>query len=38
MGIKNLKNHNKALRMKWLWKYTNDKQLPWGKVTEAKYV
>ncbi|KAG5615003.1 hypothetical protein H5410_014827 [Solanum commersonii] len=30
-------NHRKALRMKWLWKYANDKQLLWGKVIKAKY-
>lgn len=37
LGIKNLENHSKALRMKWLWKYANEKQRSWGKVIEAKY-
>lgn len=37
LGIKNLENHSKALRMKWLWKYANEKQRLWGKVIEAKY-
>ncbi|WMV58070.1 hypothetical protein MTR67_051455 [Solanum verrucosum] len=26
LGIKNMKNQSKALRMKWLWKYSNDNQ------------
>lgn len=31
------KNHSKALRMKWLWKYVINKQMLWGKVIDAKY-
>ncbi|KAG5577332.1 hypothetical protein H5410_057466 [Solanum commersonii] len=30
-------NHSKALRMKWLWKYANDKHPLWRKVIKAKY-
>lgn len=37
LGIKNLNNHSKALRMKWLWKFAKEKQMLWGKVIEAKY-
>ncbi|WMV13960.1 hypothetical protein MTR67_007345 [Solanum verrucosum] len=37
LGIKNLQNHSKALRMKWLWKYANDKHPLWRKVLKAKY-
>ncbi|KAG5620177.1 hypothetical protein H5410_005395 [Solanum commersonii] len=37
MGIKNMKNQSKALRMKWLWKYSNDNQKLWGSVIKAKY-
>ncbi|WMV45736.1 hypothetical protein MTR67_039121 [Solanum verrucosum] len=37
LGIKNLQNHSKDLRMKWLWKYANDKHLLWRKVIKAKY-
>jgi len=37
LGIKNMKNQSKALRMKWLWKYSNDNQNLWGSVIKAKY-
>ncbi|CAN4075679.1 unnamed protein product [Withania somnifera] len=37
LGIKNLQNKSKALRMKWLWKYSNDDQNLWGTVIKAKY-
>ncbi|KAG5615624.1 hypothetical protein H5410_015448 [Solanum commersonii] len=37
LGIKNLQNHSKALRMKWLWKYANDKHPLRRKVIKAKY-
>lgn len=37
LAIKNLNNHSKALKMKWLWKYANEKQSLWGRVIEAKY-
>lgn len=37
LGIKNLKNYNKAHRIKWLWKYVNNKQLLWAEVIDARY-
>ena len=37
MGIRNLKNQSKALRIKWLWKYSKEPQSLWGKVIKAKY-
>lgn len=37
LGINNLDNHSKALRMKSLWKYANDRQCLWRRVIEAKY-
>ena len=36
-GIKSMKNHSKALRRKWLWKYSNDNQNLWGSFIKAKY-
>ncbi|WMV40244.1 hypothetical protein MTR67_033629 [Solanum verrucosum] len=32
-----MKNQSKALRMKWLWKYSNDNKNLWGSVIKAKY-
>ncbi|KAH0673824.1 hypothetical protein KY289_020593 [Solanum tuberosum] len=37
LGIKNMKNQSKALRMKWLWKYSNDNQNMWGSVIKENY-
>ena len=37
LGIKDMKKQGKALRMKWLWKYSNDDQNLWGSVIKAKY-
>ncbi|WMV25460.1 hypothetical protein MTR67_018845 [Solanum verrucosum] len=37
LGIKNMKNQSKALRMKWLWKYSNDNQNVWGSVIKENY-
>ncbi|KAG5577258.1 hypothetical protein H5410_057392 [Solanum commersonii] len=37
LGIKNKKNQSKTLRMKWLWKYSNDNQNLWGTIINAKY-
>lgn len=37
LGIKTLKVQSKALRMKWLWKYTREHPLLWGRVIKAKY-
>lgn len=38
LGIKNLQNHSKALRMKWLWKYANEKQMLWGHALFRSYL
>ncbi|KAG5577906.1 hypothetical protein H5410_058040 [Solanum commersonii] len=35
--MKNLKNKSNALRMKWLWRYSNDNQNLWDSVIKAKY-
>ena len=35
--IKNLKNQSKALRMTWLWKYSNENQSLWSRVIRVKY-
>lgn len=32
-----MKNQSKALRMKWLWKYSNDNQNMWGSVIKERY-
>ncbi|KAG5610795.1 hypothetical protein H5410_022076 [Solanum commersonii] len=37
LGIKNMKNQSKALRMKWLWKYSNDNQNMCGSVIKENY-
>lgn len=37
LGIKNVKMHSKALRMKWLWKYANGNQTLWTKVIGTKH-
>lgn len=37
LGIKNLKNQSKALRMKRIWKYANENQNLWGNVIKNKY-
>lgn len=37
LGIRNLKNHNKALRLKWLWRYSQDPETLRSKVIKAKY-
>lgn len=37
LGIKNVKAHSKALRMKWLWKYSNGNQTLWRRVIDDKY-
>ncbi|WMV26185.1 hypothetical protein MTR67_019570 [Solanum verrucosum] len=37
LGIKNLKNQSKALRMRWLWKYSNENRSLWVRVIKAKY-
>lgn len=38
LGIKNLQNHSKALRMKWLWKYANEKQMLWVHALFRSYL
>ncbi|KAG5594579.1 hypothetical protein H5410_035811 [Solanum commersonii] len=37
LGIKNLKNQSKALRMIWLWEYSNENRSLWVRVLKAKY-
>ncbi|XP_019267660.1 PREDICTED: uncharacterized protein LOC109244948 [Nicotiana attenuata] len=37
LGIRNLKNQNKALKMKWLWRYSQEIETLWSKVIKAKY-
>nr|XP_009800410.1 PREDICTED: uncharacterized protein LOC104246308 [Nicotiana sylvestris]XP_016445624.1 PREDICTED: uncharacterized protein LOC107770805 [Nicotiana tabacum] len=37
LGIKNLKNQRKTLKMKWLWRYSQELQTLWSKVIKAKY-
>lgn len=37
LGIKNLKIQSKALRIKWLWKYSNENQSLWRNVISATY-
>lgn len=37
LGIRNLKDHSKALKMKWLWRYSQEPQALWGNVIKAKY-
>lgn len=32
-----IKNQCKALRIKWLWKYSNENQNPWGTIIKVKY-
>ena len=36
-GIKHLKNQSKALRMRWLWKYSNKNRSLWVRFIKAKY-
>lgn len=37
LGIRNLKIQNKALKMKWLWRYCQEPPTYWGSVIKAKY-
>lgn len=37
LGVRNLKLQNKALRLKWLWRYSQEPQAYGGKVIKAKY-
>ncbi|XP_015169282.1 uncharacterized protein [Solanum tuberosum] len=37
LGIKNLKNHSKALKVKWLWRYHQEDQALWYRVINNKY-
>ncbi|CAN4092707.1 unnamed protein product [Withania somnifera] len=37
LGTKNLKLQSKALRVKWLWRYSQETQAYWSKVIKAKY-
>ncbi|WMV24696.1 hypothetical protein MTR67_018081 [Solanum verrucosum] len=37
LGIKNLKNQSKALKMKWLWRYTHETHSLWKRVITSKY-
>lgn len=37
LWIRNLKNHNKVLKLQWLWRYSQDPQNLWSKVIKPKY-
>ena len=37
LGINNLKNHRKALKVKWLWRYHQEDQALWYRVINHKY-
>ena len=37
LGVRNLEKQSKALRLKWLWRYSQEPQPYWGKVIQAKY-
>ncbi|KAF3621261.1 hypothetical protein T459_34875 [Capsicum annuum] len=37
LAIRNLKLQSEALRLKWLWRYSQEPQAYWGKVIKAKY-
>lgn len=37
LGIRNLKLQSKALRLKWLWRYSQEPQAYWRKVIKIKY-
>ncbi|CAN4077889.1 unnamed protein product [Withania somnifera] len=37
LGIQNLKNQSKAMKLKWLWRYAHDNQSLWSKVIKMKY-
>ncbi|WMV25769.1 hypothetical protein MTR67_019154 [Solanum verrucosum] len=37
LGVRNLKIQSKALRLKWLWRYSQEPQAYWGKVIKAIY-
>lgn len=37
LGIKNLKNQSKALKLKWLWRYAHEPHSMWSKVIKLKY-
>lgn len=36
-GIKNLKNQSKALKVKWLWRYSQELQTLWSSIIKIKY-
>ncbi|WMV38553.1 hypothetical protein MTR67_031938 [Solanum verrucosum] len=37
LSIRNLKLQSKALRLKWLWRYSQEPQAYWSKVIKIKY-
>ncbi|XP_016540805.1 uncharacterized protein LOC107841371 [Capsicum annuum] len=37
LGIRDLKMQSKALKLKWLWRYTKEYQMLWRKAINAKY-
>lgn len=37
LGLGNLLFKNRALLMKWIWRFVNDNQPMWGKVVRSKY-
>ncbi|XP_026428821.1 uncharacterized protein LOC113324745 [Papaver somniferum] len=37
LGVKNLKLTNFALLSKWVWRYTNEKNVPWRRIVQEKF-
>jgi len=37
LGLKDLKFQNKALKIKWLWRFTQEDQMLWVRAIKAKY-
>ncbi|WMV45676.1 hypothetical protein MTR67_039061 [Solanum verrucosum] len=37
LGIRDLRKHNNSLLMKWLWRYTDEKQALWKDLIKCKY-
>lgn len=37
LGIRDLKMQSKALKLKWLWRYTKEDQMLWRRAINAKY-
>ena len=37
LGIRDLRKHNNSLLMKWLWRYTEERQALWKNLIKCKY-